>query len=353
MRPCWSTPVQSRARAREPRDARPQGAGGLNTSACSLSTIRSRFENLQSVSACLSALRLTFPLMPRQKILHCADYLSDSDRAHSRRLLKIPARADLVWRSPSRSRAFLEGVADETRSDDSSPLSREHQKSCDPNLTGGTRNPWRSSNCSTLASCRAHRRPTARRRLRGSSGRQPRCVRFGVGGVAEVPAAEPEPQALSLVNDARASRDWSRALAAVKWVGVVMLSATTAAAAVWEYQRRIAVRASGSVTIQTTPSGQEVMIDGQRAGLTPLTVSLAPASYSFQVGSGAGRRDLAVSVIAGGSVLQHLELPVAAVGAGADRWRPARPDGALGTVGHGRRRRTRAIPDYGQRALGR
>ena len=43
-------------------------------------------------------------------------------------------------------------------------------------------------------------------------------------------------------------------------------------------------------------------IDGQPAGLTPLTVSLAPASYSIQVGSGAERRDLAVNVIAGSSV---------------------------------------------------
>jgi hypothetical protein len=41
-------------------------------------------------------------------------------------------------------------------------------------------------------------------------------------------------------------------------------------------------------------------------------VSLAPASYAIQVGSGAERRDLAVNVIAGSSVLQHLELPVAA-----------------------------------------
>jgi hypothetical protein len=126
------------------------------------------------------------------------------------------------------------------------------------------------------------------------------------------PGAEPCLEAVPVLADARESRDRSRALAVVKWVAVVMLSATTAAAAVWEYQRRSAVRASGSVTIQTTPSGREVIINGQRAGLTPLTVSLAPASYSIQVGSGAERRDLAVSVIAGGSVLQHLELPVAA-----------------------------------------
>jgi PEGA domain len=111
-------------------------------------------------------------------------------------------------------------------------------------------------------------------------------------------------------DDVQVRRDWSRAIAALKWVGVVVLSATTAAAAVWEYQRRTAVQANGSVTIQTTPAGREVLIDGRSAGLTPVTVSLAPASYSIQVGSGAERRDLALSVTAGSSVLQHLELPV-------------------------------------------
>ena len=40
-------------------------------------------------------------------------------------------------------------------------------------------------------------------------------------------------------------------------------------------------------------------------------MALAPASYAFQVGSGAERRDLAVDVRAGSSVLQHLELPAA------------------------------------------
>ena len=38
-------------------------------------------------------------------------------------------------------------------------------------------------------------------------------------------------------------RDWSGVIAALKWVGVILFSATTAAAAVWEYQRRTAVPA--------------------------------------------------------------------------------------------------------------
>lgn len=116
----------------------------------------------------------------------------------------------------------------------------------------------------------------------------------------------------SRVGELRTPRNWTPAIAALKWVGVVMLSGTTAAAAAWEYHRNTAVPSTGSVTIQTTPPGMEVQIDGRASGLTPLTVSLAPASYAVQVGSGARRRDLTVNVTAGGSVLQHLELPAVA-----------------------------------------
>jgi hypothetical protein len=133
--------------------------------------------------------------------------------------------------------------------------------------------------------------------------------------------SEAEPQGLSLVPkpvpptsgelDRAAPRDWSGVIAALKWVGVMLFSATTAGVAVWEYQRRTAVPPTGSVTIQTTPPGREVLVDGRSLGLTPVTVALAPASYAFQVGSGAERRDLAVDVRAGSSVLQHLELPSA------------------------------------------
>ena len=119
------------------------------------------------------------------------------------------------------------------------------------------------------------------------------------------------PQALSAAPERSVPRNWSGVIAALKWVGVILFSATTAAVAVWEYQRQTAVPPTGSVTIQTTPPGREVLVDGRSLGLTPVTVALPPASYAFQVGSGAERRDVAVDVRAGSSVLQHLELPSA------------------------------------------
>ena len=146
-------------------------------------------------------------------------------------------------------------------------------------------------------------------------------------------------------------RNWSGVIAALKWVGVILFSATTAAVAVWEYQRRTAVPPTGSVTIQTTPPGREVLVDGRSLGLTPVTVALAPASYAFQVGSGAERRDLAVDVRAGSSVLQHLELPVGAGDARGDDRRSTCPDRAFGTDYLGGWGRARPISSHRQRSV--
>ena len=49
------------------------------------------------------------------------------------------------------------------------------------------------------------------------------------------------PKAVPGTRDRDVSSNWRSILAALKWVGVILLSAATAAAAVWEYQRRTAV----------------------------------------------------------------------------------------------------------------
>lgn len=98
---------------------------------------------------------------------------------------------------------------------------------------------------------------------------------------------------------------------ALRWASVLALSAGAAVSGVWAYQRQQGPGA-GTLTIQTSPAGLPVEIDNWPSGVTPLTLTLAPASYSVQVGAGAQRRDLTVTVTAGSSVLQHLELPAIA-----------------------------------------
>jgi hypothetical protein len=122
------------------------------------------------------------------------------------------------------------------------------------------------------------------------------------------PVAVPPPAE----KPAAAARDWSKPIAALKWAAVGALSASAALAGVWAYQRRTALPPTGSLTIQTTPAGVDVRIDGRAFGVTPVTLALAPASYAIQVGSDDQQRTLAVDVVAGASIVQHLELAAAA-----------------------------------------
>jgi hypothetical protein len=141
-------------------------------------------------------------------------------------------------------------------------------------------------------------------------------------GFSSGPAAPSAPAVYRSPGEPGARFDRTSGAAALKWLAVVVLSAGVAGAGVWQYYR-VAAPATGSLTIQTTPAGLEVGIDGRPSGVTPLTVALAPASYSIQIGNGAQRRDLTVSVSAGTSVVQHLEVPAAPAAA------PDDTDGAL------------------------
>ena len=101
----------------------------------------------------------------------------------------------------------------------------------------------------------------------------------------------------------------------LRWASVLVLSAGAAVSGAWAYQRQQGPE-TGTLTIQTSPAGLPVEVNSRLSGVTPLTLTLAPAAYSVHVGTGAQRRDLTVTVTAGSSVLQHLELPAAASSVG-------------------------------------
>src|SRR4051812_28938905 len=79
---------------------------------------------------------------------------------------------------------------------------------------------------------------------------------------AAQPAAAIEPKALTPT--------WLPS--AAKWTAVVVLSAAAALASMFEYQRRFAPRVTtGTVTVETSPSGLDVVLAGKSLGKTPLT----------------------------------------------------------------------------------
>jgi hypothetical protein len=127
-----------------------------------------------------------------------------------------------------------------------------------------------------------------------------------------------EPVAASVVALRAPARSPSATL-----IGIIALLLVIAGTTGWAYRNRTAPpSASGSLTVQTNPAGLAVVIDGKPAGVTPLTVNLAAASYALQIGEGDRRRELTVEIAAGTNVRQYLEFasvaaPAATVATGA------------------------------------
>ncbi len=103
------------------------------------------------------------------------------------------------------------------------------------------------------------------------------------------------------------------------WTAVVVLTAAGASAATWAYQRFLLRPSPAQFTVETTPPGMDVVIDGQVRGQTPLTVALAPGTYDVAVGTGAAQRTLRPTLTAGASLVQYMEMTPAAGATGALR----------------------------------
>jgi hypothetical protein len=104
---------------------------------------------------------------------------------------------------------------------------------------------------------------------------------------------------------------------AAKWAGALAGSAAIVAAIVWGYQQVPAAVEPGSFSLETTPSGLQVQIDGKAVGKTPLNVSLAAGDYSIALTEPDGRqRTFSVTLPAGGSVVRQLELATTAAAVG-------------------------------------
>lgn len=131
-------------------------------------------------------------------------------------------------------------------------------------------------------------------------------------------ASEPD-EAARLELPVDPAPDRGRATATtLKWIAVVVISAGSAAAGMWVYQSRPFQPRPASLTLQTTPPGVQVALDGKTTGITPVTVSLPAGNYRVVLSApGVPPREIAVSLTAGGSVVQHVEMGTPQVPAAA------------------------------------
>lgn len=124
---------------------------------------------------------------------------------------------------------------------------------------------------------------------------------FGSEDATEVipPAAEP-PRA----SPARLVR-----MSLAKWSAVGLVLVAVAAGA-YGYQRwGVRWILNGSLTIETSPAGVDVVIAGKNVGRTPVSLKLAPGQYDVQLGAADHARTVKVSVAARSATVQHFEMP--------------------------------------------
>jgi len=70
----------------------------------------------------------------------------------------------------------------------------------------------------------------------------------------------------------------------------------------------LAPSATGELTVDSTPPGASVIIDGKDRGRTPLSLSLPPGSYDVELRAGRERHVVAARVAAGAMSAQHVVL---------------------------------------------
>ncbi len=110
----------------------------------------------------------------------------------------------------------------------------------------------------------------------------------------------------------RVWRNWQMPLTGA---AVVLVAAFVAGAGVWMARRPVVGPAPLSqLTVETKPAGLAVTIAGELKGRTPLTLDLAPGTYTVLIGQGAQRREIQATLVAGRSLVERLEMVAAATG---------------------------------------
>jgi hypothetical protein len=120
-----------------------------------------------------------------------------------------------------------------------------------------------------------------------------------------VPNEEDVPETTSIGAGHESHSLWRRGRMIAVAAGLVGL-ATAGGFAARSYAR---VPPKGTLVVTTSPSGVEVVIDGQPRGVSPLTVDVEPGDHMLEVASEGQSRTVPVTMTAGGQISQFIELP--------------------------------------------
>ena len=117
---------------------------------------------------------------------------------------------------------------------------------------------------------------------------------------------EPSAQATSAVSERWIASGWTSLLLA----GIVAVSAVGAFTAVrtWYVPVRATVLAPATLSIDTQPSGAELLIDSRPRGRTPLTLAIEPGEHLVAVRTSGAEREVRLTLAAGAQMAQYFDL---------------------------------------------
>ena len=96
----------------------------------------------------------------------------------------------------------------------------------------------------------------------------------------------------------------------------------------------VAADGMGTLVVQTNPSGAAVDIDGERRGVTPLSLDLPPGRHTLKLTTDDNVRSMPITIAAGSQVSQFIELPRASSVLGELRVRTDPPGAQVTVDGH-------------------
>jgi hypothetical protein len=121
-----------------------------------------------------------------------------------------------------------------------------------------------------------------------------------------------------------------------RWIAAVLVLgvlASAGAVAGRSYLTPAAVaEATGTLTVESNPAGAAALVDGEPRGFTPLTVTLSPGPHVLEVVSGSERRTIPLTIAAGNTVSQFLDLPTTVKPTSGQLQVRTEPSGARVTV---------------------
>lgn len=120
------------------------------------------------------------------------------------------------------------------------------------------------------------------------------------------------------------------------WAIVALVASTALGASALmfapKWRLSAAVPQTGQLVVVSQPAGGDVIVDGQRRGVTPLTLSLAPGPHALQLNRGDVSRSIPVTIKAGAETTHFVDLDTRPVPAAGQLVVSSEPPGARVSV---------------------